>query len=118
MSLYDVDPILLPLPLIQLPVFFFFNDRPPPEISPLPLPAPLPIGGRCRRPRSSRGAGAPPRPPRARTSEAARRRDSVIEARHGFAGARRALGGVGGHLGAHHVYRTAISGPHVYNLRP
>jgi len=29
--------------------------------------------------------------------------ESVIEERHGFAGARRAVGGVGGHVGAPHV---------------
>ena len=30
---------------------------------------------------------------------------TMTEERHGFAGARRALGGVGGHVGAPHVVR-------------
>src|SRR2546430_15583420 len=38
----------LPLPGISVGIFFFFNDTPPPEISPLPLPAALPISGRGR----------------------------------------------------------------------
>ncbi len=33
----------------------------------------------------------------------------VIEARHGFPGARRALGGVGGHVGAPHAMSERLT---------
>src|SRR2546422_10053707 len=38
---------------IRTAFFFFFNDTPPPEISPLPLPDALPIPPNARAPRGS-----------------------------------------------------------------
>src|ERR1043165_3219965 len=50
--------VFLPWPA-QLGFFsFFFNNTPPPEISPLPLPAALPIPRRTRR--CPAPAGSPP----------------------------------------------------------
>src|SRR2546430_15177298 len=36
-------------------LFFFLNDTPPTELSPLPHPAPLPIAGTLRVPKADRG---------------------------------------------------------------
>src|SRR5256885_7174131 len=44
--------------------FFFLNDPPPPEISPLPLHDPLPIGGGARRRRTPRPPATDRRLPR------------------------------------------------------
>src|SRR2546430_11965616 len=43
-------------------IFFFLNDRAPPEIYPLPLPAPLPISDQRAQPRRQRGTPAPAPP--------------------------------------------------------
>src|SRR5256885_13900015 len=50
--------------------FFFFNDRAPPELSPLPLHDPLPI------PRPALGRGPPPPPARAGGGAAAAARSA------------------------------------------
>src|SRR2546430_14012376 len=74
--------------------FFFLNDPPTPESSPLPLPDPLPICGRRqlpdrrRPPRPGRPKGPGPAPPRRRLSPSPAGRDLPVAAEKSKAGPR------------------------------
>src|SRR2546421_318214 len=57
-------------PLLPTSIFFFLNDPPPPEISPLPLPAALPIPPTASRSPASTSFCGPPPSARTMTSTA------------------------------------------------